>query len=62
MSLAYDRRGAGEPLVLLHGIGSRWQIWSRTLDALAERHEVWAVDFPGFGASPPLPAGEQSMP
>lgn len=54
MDLNHDRRGRGEPLVLLHGIGSRWQVWEPVLDRLAERHDVLAVDMPGFGASPPL--------
>lgn len=45
--------------MLLHGIGSHWQAWEPVLDALAAEHEVWALDLPGFGASPPLPAGER---
>jgi pimeloyl-ACP methyl ester carboxylesterase len=57
MDLAYERRGSGTPLVLLHGIGHHWQGWAPVLDLLAERHDVIAVDFPGFGASPPLPPG-----
>jgi pimeloyl-ACP methyl ester carboxylesterase len=57
MDLVYDRRGSGEPLVLLHGIGDRWQTWSPVLDLLAAEHDVIAVDLPGFGASPPLPPG-----
>lgn len=57
MDLAYERRGAGEPLVLLHGIGDRWQTWLPVLDRLAAEHDVIAVDLPGFGASPPLPDG-----
>jgi pimeloyl-ACP methyl ester carboxylesterase len=60
MELVFDRRGSGEPLVLLHGIGSRWQVFAPVLDALARHHEVWAVDMPGFGASPPLPAGRRA--
>lgn len=51
--LAHDRRGSGPPLVLLHGIGSRWQVWGPVLDAVAGHREVIAVDLPGFGASPP---------
>lgn len=50
----YDRRGSGEPLLLIHGIGSRWQIWEPLLDALAEEFDVIALDLPGFGASPRL--------
>ncbi|MFC6080275.1 alpha/beta fold hydrolase [Sphaerisporangium aureirubrum] len=57
MGLVYERRGSGEPLVLLHGIGHRWQAWEPVMGALAERRDVIAVDFPGFGASPPLPGG-----
>jgi pimeloyl-ACP methyl ester carboxylesterase len=54
--IVYERRGAGEPLVLLHGIGHHWQAWAPVLDRLAEAHDVIAVDLPGFGASP-MPAG-----
>jgi pimeloyl-ACP methyl ester carboxylesterase len=53
----FDRRGSGSPLVLLHGIGHRWQAWRPVLDILAERHEVFAVDMPGFGQSRDLPTG-----
>ncbi|MFD0883666.1 alpha/beta fold hydrolase, partial [Streptosporangium algeriense] len=57
MDLAFERRGTGEPLVLLHGIGHHWQAWLPVLDLLAAEREVIAVDLPGFGASPPLPPG-----
>jgi len=53
MELVFERRGVGEPLVLLHGIGGRWQVFEPVLDLLASEFEVWAVDMPGFGASPP---------
>ena len=53
MELVFERRGDGEPLVLLHGIGSRWQVFEAVLEVLASEFEVWAVDMPGFGASPP---------
>jgi pimeloyl-ACP methyl ester carboxylesterase len=52
--LAYTRRGSGEPLVLLHGIGSSRSAWQPVLPALAARFDVIAVDLPGFGASAPL--------
>lgn len=56
MRINFERRGNGSPLVLLHGIGHRWQAWRPVLDLLAEHHDVIAVDLPGFGLSPPLPA------
>ncbi|AEF39176.1 alpha/beta fold hydrolase [Hoyosella subflava] len=49
--MEYVVRGEGEPLVLIHGIGSRWQVWEPILDMLAHDHQVWAVDLPGFGSS-----------
>jgi pimeloyl-ACP methyl ester carboxylesterase len=55
VQLNYYRAGAGEPLVLLHGIGSHWQMWEPVLPLLTARHDVIAVDLPGFGDSP-MPA------
>ncbi|WP_036567008.1 alpha/beta fold hydrolase [Nocardia sp. BMG51109] len=52
--LNHHRVGAGEPLVLVHGIGSRWQVWEPIIDTLARSFEVFAVDLPGFGDSEPL--------
>ena len=43
--------------MLIHGIGSSWQAFAPVLEALEQRHDVLAVDLPGFGGSPPLPAG-----
>ncbi|MFK3732940.1 alpha/beta fold hydrolase [Streptomyces sp. NPDC088090] len=54
-SLTYERRGTGEPLLLLHGIGHHWQAWEPVLDVLAAERDVIAVDLPGFGASDGLP-------
>jgi pimeloyl-ACP methyl ester carboxylesterase len=54
--VVFERRGTGTPLVLLHGIGHRWQAWEPVLDRLATRHDVIALDLPGFGASP-IPDG-----
>jgi pimeloyl-ACP methyl ester carboxylesterase len=56
MDLVYERRGAGEPLVLLHGIGHHWRAWLPVMDRLAAAHDVIAIDLPGFGESP-LPSG-----
>ncbi|MBF9237860.1 alpha/beta fold hydrolase [Hymenobacter sp. BT683] len=50
----YVRRGAGKPLLLLHGIGGSWRSWQTVLDDLARAREVIAVDLPGFGNTPPL--------
>lgn len=54
MLLAHRQRGAGPPLVLVHGVGSFAAAWEPVLDALAAEREVIAVDLPGFGDSAPL--------
>lgn len=48
------RGGEGEPLVLIHGIGSSWRVWKPVLQQLEARHEVLALSLPGYGDSPPL--------
>jgi pimeloyl-ACP methyl ester carboxylesterase len=37
--------------VLVHGLGSQWQIWKPVLDRIAQHRDVIAVDLPGFGES-----------
>lgn len=53
--LVYDRKGSGEPVVLIHGIGHRRQAWDPIVNQLAEKYDVIAVDLAGFGESPPYP-------
>jgi pimeloyl-ACP methyl ester carboxylesterase len=60
--LAFDRLGAGPPLVLLHGLGSSRWAWDPVVAALAEPFEVLAADLPGFGESAPLPADVEPTP
>ena len=49
------RVGAGEPLVLLHGLGESHIGWRPVIEALAAEYDVIAIDLPGFGRSPALP-------
>lgn len=48
----YIARGhRGDPVILIHGIMDSTYNWSKNIDALAERHRVWAIDLIGFGFS-----------
>jgi pimeloyl-ACP methyl ester carboxylesterase len=53
-SLAYERRGSGPPLVLLHPLGADHHVWDPVLDRLAQKRDVIAPDLPGFGESASL--------
>ena len=55
--IEHHRQGSGPPLVLLHGVGLSWQIYQPLIGPLSESFEVIACSTPGFGGSPPLPAG-----
>jgi 3-oxoadipate enol-lactonase len=59
--IAWERRGAGEPLLLIHGLGyARWG-WEPVADGLAEAHEVVLFDNRGIGESD-APSGPYSVP
>jgi pimeloyl-ACP methyl ester carboxylesterase len=45
-------RGTGEPIVLLHGLGTSASTWDACAAILAERFHTVAVDLLGHGASP----------
>ena len=62
ITLAYDRTGTGEPLVLVHPLGADRGVWEPVLDLLATRHDVIAMDMPGFGGSPELPEDVPATP
>jgi pimeloyl-ACP methyl ester carboxylesterase len=56
MPVALDEAGSGEPLVLLHGVGTNREVWRHVVPALAAARRTIAVDLPGFGDS--APAGD----
>lgn len=54
-SLYVERRGTGPRVVLLHGFTQSSACWPVLADALAQRHEVLAVDLPRHGTSADVP-------
>ena len=47
----------GPPMVLIHGLGSRWTAWDPVIDQFAEKWHVYAVDLRGHGDSGRVPGG-----
>src|SRR5690348_6204428 len=60
--LVFTRVGTGPPLVLLHALGLSRRTWDPVIPGLARQFGVIAVDLPGFGESPPLPAHTEPQP
>ncbi|MGW0038305.1 alpha/beta fold hydrolase [Gordonia sp. NPDC003376] len=58
--LFHRRAGAGEPLVLLHPLGSSQAAWDPVFDDLSQDFDVIALDLPGFGRSADV-SGEQTI-
>jgi pimeloyl-ACP methyl ester carboxylesterase len=56
LDIAYERAGAGPPLVLVHGAASDGRLWQPQVEALADEFTVVAWDEPGAGRSSDVPA------
>jgi pimeloyl-ACP methyl ester carboxylesterase len=54
-TIAFDRRGSGEVLLLIHCIGLDRRLWDPLVPWLAGQHELLIIDLPGHGESPAPP-------
>jgi pimeloyl-ACP methyl ester carboxylesterase len=61
LQLFWDQAGSGEPLLLLHGIGTTHDDFAALRPQLDVDYRVLAADLPGHGRSPALP-GRPTIP
>jgi 3-oxoadipate enol-lactonase len=61
ISLFFEEQGAGEPLILLHGLGTDGRSWEYQRDFFAEQFRVIVADVRGHGRSA-KPPGPYSVP
>jgi len=54
-STHYRVKGDGEPLILIHGFFFDSHMWDTSIDVLAQRYKVYAIDLWGFGYSTRAP-------
>jgi pimeloyl-ACP methyl ester carboxylesterase len=47
----YEERGAGFPVVMLHGNGGTLETWTLNIREIASSFKAFALDIPGFGES-----------
>jgi pimeloyl-ACP methyl ester carboxylesterase len=59
--ISYVDEGAGEPVVLLHGIPAWGYVWHRQAGPLARTHRVLVPDLPGYGYSDKSDAFDRSL-
>ena len=45
----YEKRGSGEPVLLIHGLGSSTEDWEYQVERLASRYTVVSYDVRGHG-------------
>jgi pimeloyl-ACP methyl ester carboxylesterase len=60
-TLSWRSIGTGEPLLLIHGLGTSSDDWAVLAPRLARTYRVLSVDLPGHGRSPAL-SGHPSVP
>jgi len=55
VKLAIETHGTGQPLVLIHGMGSAATAWQPIIPTLAKQFSVVTIDLPGHGRTPYSP-------
>ena len=61
IELAFERRGEGPPMLLIHGFGGYSYSWRHIIDPLSRSHTVITIDLKGFGKSPRPRDGAYSL-
>lgn len=61
VNISYETAGTGEPVVLIHGLGSFVGDWRAQVDALSPEFQIVAIDLRGHGSSD-KPPGPYSVP
>lgn len=51
-TLSVEKQGAGDPVVLLHGLGSTANVWEPAVRSLADKFTMLRFDLEGAGRSP----------
>src|SRR5580698_4780289 len=54
-------RGAGYPVLFIHGMPTSGQLWTRIIEKLRGQFTCFAVDLPGLGRSPQIPYGPKQL-
>lgn len=61
-TIAYVRAGAGEPILLIHGIPTSAYLWRNVIPPLSRDLTLYALDLLGYGDSDKPPKANLSLP
>ncbi len=61
VQIYYEVHGQGEPLLLIHGLGSSSRDWEMQMGDFSRHHKVFSIDLRGHGQSSKTP-GPYNMP
>lgn len=61
LRMHYIEKGAGEPLLLIHGYASSTYCFNKIIGPLSERFHVYAIDLKGFGRSDKPADGDYTL-
>ncbi|MFC3885665.1 alpha/beta fold hydrolase [Bacillus songklensis] len=62
MTMNYEVRGTGKPVLFIHGSGVSWKMWEPQIESLSERYEMMMIDMRGHGESSKIfPNNQYSM-
>ena len=50
LNISYNILGKGEPVIFIHGIGSRKYSWNGVVDELKDKYRCITYDLRGHGA------------
>ena len=50
-NINYLEAGAGQPIILIHGLNIGWGEWHQNIAELAKYFKIYALDLPGSGNS-----------
>ena len=59
-TLSVEKQGNGDPVVLLHGLGSTANVWEPQVRALSDRFTLLRLDLEGAGRSARRPVPSRS--
>lgn len=60
-NINYIKAGAGDPMLLIHGLNFGWGQWYKNIPAFSKKYTVYALDLPGSGSSSDIDLDKENI-